>query len=175
MIFSESSLTFYRTALNFSLDCNNVLLQGARRVRSYQIEQIEAAMADCSMLSKKLEKASNSEELLTFGSELLSDQIERTRGYWSGMSNALGQNQAELTGVFQSRAVELADGLKQQLDHTPAAIPEPLAATLKMVAEVVHNTLSTKQQPMRSTHGNGAQHAGRGKHQDAGAQQARHH
>ena len=60
MIFSESSLTFYRTALNFSLDCNNVLLQGACRVRSYQIEQIEAAMADCGMLSKKLEKALNS-------------------------------------------------------------------------------------------------------------------
>lgn len=182
MIFSESSLGFYRTALKGVLDYNNVLLQGAQRVRQYQLEQIEAAMSDYGKLSGKLDKDSKPEQLLAAGSELAGGQMERSLAYWNGLSNALGQNQLELAGVLQSRTLALADGFKQQLDDAPAAVPVPGAATLKMVADMVHNSLSTAQQLVPAAYSNGAQHAGRGKEQESRgkqqesrAQRAQHH
>ncbi|WP_309683620.1 hypothetical protein [Polaromonas sp.] len=164
MIVSESPPSFYRTALNFALEYNHVLLQGAQRVRRYQIEQIDAAMADYGKLSRKLDQAFNSEQLLTTGPELAVGQLERSLGYWNGLSSLLGQNQLELAGVFQSRTAELADSVKQQLDQASGAIPVPLAATLNRVAEVVHNTLITAQQLMPSPQPIGARHPGRGQH-----------
>ena len=177
MILSEQSLSFYRTALSFALNYNNVLLQSAQRIRGCQIEQIDTALADYSKLTKKLEKSSNPEQLLTMGSELASGQVERSIAYWNSLTNVLGQNQIELAGVFQSRTVDLADGLKHQLEQTPAAIPVPFAATLKMMADVVHNTMSTAQQFMPpNANGNGTtQHTGRGKSQDTRAQYSQHH
>ena len=177
MIFSESSLNYYRTALSFALNYNNVLLQSAQRIRGCQIEQIDAALADYSKLSKKLEKSSNPEQMLTMGSELASGQVERTIAYWNSLSNVLGQNQLELAGVFQSRTVDLADGFKHQLEQTPAAIPVPFAATLKMMADVVHNTMSTAQQfmPANASTNGAAQHTGRGKSQETRAQYSQHH
>lgn len=154
MNLSDSSLGFYRTALNFGLDCNNVLLQGAQRVRRYQIEQIDAALADYNGLSKKLEKSPTQEQLMAIGSDLAGNQRERCMGYWSGLSEALRQNQLELAGLFQSQALEFTDGLKQQLGETPTAMPEPVAATLKMVTEVMHNTLAAAQQQVENGFGN---------------------
>ena len=178
MILSESSLSFYRTALSFALNYNNVLLQSAQRIRGCQIEQIDSALADCSKLSKKLEKSSNPEQMLTMGSELASGQVERTNAYLNSLSNVLGQNQLELAGVFQSRTVDLADGLKHQLEQTPDAIPVPFAATLKMMADVVHNTMNTAQQfmpPHASGDSVAQQHPGKGKPQESHTKRTHHH
>ena len=153
MNLSDSSLGFYRTALNFGLNYNNVLLQGAQRVRHYQIEQIDAALADYNGLSKKLEKSPTQDQLMAIGSDLAGSQRERCMSYWSGLSDALRQNQLELAGLFQSQALEFTDGLKQQLGETPTAMPEPVAATLKMVTEVMHNTLAAAQQQVENGFG----------------------
>ena len=75
MNLSNPSLGFYRTALNFGLDCNKVLLQGAQRVRRYQIEQIDAALADYNGLSKKLQKSPTQEQLMALGSDLAGNQL----------------------------------------------------------------------------------------------------
>ena len=150
MNLSDSSLGFYRTALNFGLEYNNVLLQGAQRVRHYQIQQIDAALADYNGMSKKLQKSPTQEQLMAIGSDMAGNQRERCMGYWSGMSDALRQNQVELAGLFQSQALEFTDGLKHQLGETPTVMAEPVAATLKMVTEVVHNTLSAAQQQVEN-------------------------
>lgn len=164
MLFSESPLNFYRTALNFALEYNHVLMQANLRIRRYQIEQIEAAVADYSKLSEKLGKDSNQEQLLNVGSELAASQLERTLGYWNALTNVLGQNQLELAGVFQSRGVELSADLKQQIDQIPSAIPMPVGAVFKKANEVVHKTLRHEPQPVHSIFANGAPYAGRGKH-----------
>ena len=153
MNLSDSSLSFYRTALNFGLEYNNVLLQGAQRVRHYQIEQIDAALATYNGLSKKLQKAPTQEQVMAIGSDLAVSQRERCIGYMSGLSDALRQNQLELAGLFQSQALEFTDALKHQLDDTPPAMPEPVAATLKMVTEVMHNTLAAAQQQVENGFG----------------------
>ena len=147
----ESSLSFYRTAWSFARNYNQVLLVSAQRIQGCQIEQIEAALANYSQLSKKLEKSSQPEQILTLGSDLASAQAERSKAYWNALTNVLGQNQVELAGVFQYRTVDLADSLTHQLEQTPAAIPVPLAAMLKTMADVVHNTLNTAQKFMPSS------------------------
>lgn len=143
MNFSEPSLSYYRTALKWGLDYNNALLKSAERIRRYQMEQIESAMAQSTTLSSQLEEASTQEKLLAVGSQLSGDQLQRTIAYWSGLGNTIGQNQIELLGVLQGRALDLADGLKQGLDEAPATIPEPIVSTLRMVAEVARTTLGT--------------------------------
>jgi hypothetical protein len=144
MNLSEPSLSYYRMALKWGLDFNNTLLQGAQHVRRYQMEQIDAAMAQSATFSQDLEAASSQDELVAVGTQLTSGQWRRTMDYWGGLSNALGQNQVELLGAVQARALELADGLKQGLDEAPAAIPEPIASTLKLVAEVARTTLNAR-------------------------------
>ena len=179
MIFSESSLNFYRKALNFSLEYRTVMLEGSQRIRRYQIEQIESAISDYSKLSQNLDKGSNSDQLLTTSSELASGQLERIIGYWNGLTNALGQNQIELAGVFQSKAQEATEGLKHQVEQAPAAIPSPFAATMKMMSDVMQNTLGSVQQPMpwatNAAASNGAQRASQGKYQKARGQSSQHH
>lgn len=164
MNLSNPSLGFYRTALNFGLACNNVLLHGVQRIRHYQIEQIDAALADCNGLSKKLKKSPTQEQLMATGSDLAGSQRERCMGYLSGMSDALRQNQLELAGLFQSQLLEFTDGVKQQLDETPGAMPEPVSETLKMVTEVMQNTLAAAQQQVENgfaTHQPSSEQSGR--------------
>ena len=105
MLFSESPLNFYRTALNFALEYNHVLMQANLRIRRYQIEQIEAAVADYSELSEKLGKDSNQEQLLNAGPELAASQLERTLCYWNALTNVLGQNQLELNGGLPNSGI----------------------------------------------------------------------
>ena len=162
MLCSASPLNFYRTALNFAVEYNNVALQGNLRIRRYQIEQIEAALSDYSELSEKLGKHSHQEQWLHVGAELAASQLERTLGYWNALSNVVGQNQLELAGVFQSGAVELPDGLKQKIDPIPSTIPMPVGAVFKKAMP----------QPMPSIFANGAQYASRGKHREDRAQPA---
>lgn len=165
MLFSESPLNFYRTALNFGVDYNNVLVQGNLRIRRYQIEQIEAAMSDYSKLSEKLGENSKQEQLLNISLEVAGSQLERNLCYWNALTNVLGQNQIELAGVFQSRAVELLDGFRQQMDQIPSAVPLPVDAMFKNATEVAHSILSQQPHPqaVHSIFANGAQYAGRGK------------
>ena len=165
MFFSESPLSFYRSALKLALDYNNVLMQGNFRIRRFQIEQIEAAMADYNKLSEKLGNDSNQEQFLNAGSELMASQLERTLGCWNALTNVLGQNQLELAGVFQSREVELSDGFKQQFDNLPSIIPMTGDAMFKNATEAAHSIMSQQPQPqaVHSIFANGAQYAGRGK------------
>lgn len=173
MFFSESPLSFYRSALKLALDYNNVLMQGNFRIRRFQIEQIEAAMADYNKLSEKLGNDSNQEQFLNAGSELMASQLERTLGCWNALTNVLGQNQLELAGVFQSRGVELSDGFKQQIGQIPlAATPMPVGAMFNKATEMAHNILSQQAQPLHSMFANGAHYAGRGKPGDGRDQAA---
>lgn len=153
MNFFEHSLSYSRTALKLGLDYNGALLNGARRVRRYQMDQIESALAQSTTLSNQLEAASTQEQLAAVSTQLSSDQFQRAMSYWSGLSNTISQNQIELLGTLQGRALELADGLEKGLDKAPAAIPEPIASTLRLVAEVARTTLGTA--PLMQN-GNGA-------------------
>lgn len=153
MDISNPSQDMYRGALKWALDCNNVLLQSAQRLRHHQIKQIDAALSDCNHVSKQLEAAPDQAQLLALGSKLASDQLQRVWAYWSGMGNTLAQSQIELAGTFQSQTLVIVEGIKQRLEAAPAAIPipEPIAATIKLAAEVVRAALAIPAQQMKNS------------------------
>lgn len=146
MVIAEPILNFYRTALNFSLHYNNVLLEGQQRIRQYQIDQIEASLADYASCYQKLENNADQAQLQEISAELARLQAERFISYWSGIANAFGQNQLELAGVCQSRAMDMARGLTEQVQQAPAVMPNPLMESFKIMAEAVGTTLTSASQ-----------------------------
>ena len=146
MVISEPILNFYRTALNFSLHYNNVLLEGQQRIRQYQIDQIEASLEDYASCYQKLENKADQAQLQEISVELARLQAERFIGYWSGIANAFGQNQLELAGVCQSRAMDMARGWTEEVQQAPAVMPNPLMESFKIMAEAVGTTLTSASQ-----------------------------
>ncbi len=146
MVISEPLLNFYRTALNFSLHYNNVLLEGQQRIRQYQIDQIEKSLADYASCYQKLENNADQAQLQEVSADLARLQAERIIGYWSGIANAFGQNQLELAGVCQSRAMDMARGWTEQIQQAPAVMPTPLMESFKIMAEAVGTTMTNASQ-----------------------------
>ena len=139
MNLSESSPNYLRLVTRWSLDLNSALLQGSQRVRQFQLEQIDAALARTEKLSKQLAETSTPDQQVATVAKLSSEQLQLTLGYWAGLYNTLGQNHIELMASMQSRAQELS---KQAAEGTPPVFPEPVASTMRLVAEMARTALS---------------------------------
>ncbi len=155
---SDPVSSFYSAGLKQGLDFNQLLLQGAQRVRRYQMEQIDAALSECAALSEQVDAASNQDPsnqdpLHALWSSVAYRPVDRTINYWNGLCSVLAQNQIELAGECRSQVQHLAGGFMQRPEVAPAAVSDPMATTLKMMALMARSKLGNA--PPRGPNGAG--------------------
>lgn len=125
---------FYDTWMRSGIEMRAAMLDSAKRVRQYQLEQIEAALAEHAEIFRQQKSTSDPSRIHQLSMSLLNRQYEKSMNYWVGMSNVMTQNCLAMTGTLKNSSANAAAKLQEHPDAsltaTALGVPETVLSAL---------------------------------------------
>ena len=130
----NSFLDVYTVAMRSNVELAQSLLNGARRMRQCQLDQINASASDCGVLNDLITSVQDADTLQATHTALLDMQMERTSAYWSGMATAVNETQAEMSCAVQGWCSAATDDLYQAIEQLHLGLaPESTSHVLPLL------------------------------------------
>jgi phasin family protein len=128
-------LDFYRASLKVTSDATRAYLEGAVRLRTKQLQSIDEALTTHTEVVTELDAAKDLDELVAVSRKLAEAQYQTLVSYWSGIFEAMGDNQAEVMRLVQSQLEQIRSEFEDKLGGAPD-VPVPILAALQPLMEV---------------------------------------
>lgn len=126
---------FYRASLKATGDATRVSLESVVRLRTKQLVCLDEALTTHARVSAEVNAAKSLDELIAASGKLAGAQYQSLLGYWNAICEAVGENQAEVSRLVQSRAEQIRGEFQNTLGDAPGD-PAPMLAALQPLMEV---------------------------------------
>lgn len=126
---------YYRASLKATSDATRAYLEGAVRLRTQQLAGIDEALTTHTEVVTELNAAKDLEELILVSRKLANAQYQSLVAYWSGIFEAIGENQAGVMRLVQTQVEQIRTDFQGKLG-ADADTPAPILAALQPLMEV---------------------------------------
>lgn len=131
----EQFCDFYRTGLKATADAIRISLENAERLRKQQLAAIDETLSSHAVAVGEIDKAKGFDQLIAIQARLAGAQYQAIIDYWSGIFQASGEGQVELTRRAQAQAKHLRENLQATIGSDPGTVV-PMIAVLQPLMEV---------------------------------------
>src|SRR6185436_19387483 len=100
-----------------------------------QLAYIDEALAAHAQVLDEVSAAKDIGELMIANRKLASAHYQTLISHWSGICEAVGENQTEITRLVQSQMEQIRDDFQSKLGAVPE-VPAPMLAALQPLMEV---------------------------------------
>lgn len=129
----DQFVDFYRAGLKATGDMLRASLEGAERLRTQQLAAIGEALAAHEQSVAEISQAKGFEELFAVQAKIAGAQSQAVIGYWNGLYQAAGENQAEINKRVQAQVEQIRDNFQQALSAAPGGSVPMMQALQSLV------------------------------------------
>ena len=119
-----SFLDIYAAAAKSNLSMGSAYLQGVRRIRQCQIDQINASSVECESILNQLESLDDMGALGALHAKVINLQMERAASYWTEVQREMGALQTELSTKLQGYTASVGDELRHHAEVLQAEVAQ---------------------------------------------------